>query len=206
MVTTTKAPVKQPESVEKAVTSIRSRLRVWITEEVEDLHEFELSTVADSATDYFLTDSEFVGTVLRDLLRAMAYEVTAGVAQRTRGFIVLGNHVASREGLKEQAKHLSGKWDRWLEHVGTRHLRLMDMTREDLLTAAAERRLRAKTENTIATLWETLAEKLEGGQVLRERFTPAEIDAAMESVQRIEATRAEFVARGSTPRPSKDKS
>jgi hypothetical protein len=165
--------------------SARIQVRTWVREQIADADEVTLPALADEAVEHFVKDKRFIRALLDESLRPLVYDLARIEMGRTRGTVIrLGDTLATEEAIDKRSQTLAGKWSRWLEHVNDRHVRLLDMTREDLLTAAGERRERAEADLKIADLWDRLAAHLEGGQAVRERFTPQEIDAMHEKVIR----------------------
>jgi hypothetical protein len=175
----------QTDQVERAKRTIATWVRQWFRDATSDpAEEVKLGDIADEAVDHFLADQKFLHGPIADLIRMAAYDAAQRIVANTRNLVALGDTVVSREQAARRAK-ASAFWT-WMEHVGNRHIRLPEMTREDLLTAAQERRLRGQREMGLADLWESIADKLEGGQRVHERFSQEELDSLVASRMRIE--------------------
>jgi hypothetical protein len=147
--------------------------------------EINVPALADEGAKHFLEDEAFLDGPIQDLIRSWVYTAVAQRVAKTRGIVRLGDTVTTVEGAKRAVRAKSNRLWRLFEHVSNKHVRLPEMTREDLLAAAIERRKRGSAEYFYADLWETLAEKLEGGQRVRERFTADEVHEIAESRRRI---------------------
>ncbi len=156
--------------------SIRSRVREWVQNEIKDETEVSIPTLTASALAHFRGDQAFIQGLMQEMLRPMVYELALAVVQSSRGSLVtLGDTIVTRDEVAKKAR-TRNVWGTWLEHAGDRHVALLDMTREDLLLAATERQDRGEHELELAKLWRKLADGLEGGQVVRERFSAEEIE------------------------------
>jgi hypothetical protein len=160
--------------------SSRSRVRQWVREHVEGEAEIVIPDLVNDAVSAFSKDRKFLTALATETLRDMIYRQAVEEISRSRMFI-LGDVAVDREGVKQRARKQSA-FASWLEHVGDRHVRLMDMTHEDLLAAASEREKRGQHELGIATLWRTLANQLEGGQTVSTKFTAEEIEAMQQGM------------------------
>lgn len=123
-------------------------------------------------------DAAFCAAFLDDTLRQTVYEEGIDLVSRDRTVatrVATGAEVASlvADGIR------GSPWERWLERdpATGAHVRLVDMTREQLLAAAGSREERAKTERRRADFDRALAARLRDGQRVRERWTTDEIDA-----------------------------
>lgn len=171
-----------PTAVAKE-SSPRAQVAGWVRERVKGGSEFSLPDLRDDAREHFGKDRAFMRALLNDFLGTVFYDVVQGVVGQTRGLVMLGDTVTSEEAFRERAQRRASKWAKWIEHCNGRHISLMEMTREDLIAAAAEREGRAAVELRIAALWRALAERLEGDQAVRERFTPQEIEAVQRTLE-----------------------
>lgn len=168
------------------VLTVRARIRATVRVLLTDVDSASLPDVAREATDRLMEDTAFLQNEIRDLVQALAYEEARALAQSTRSnLIVMGDEVMTRQRANAAlAAKRASRWERWLEHVGDHHVKLLYMTREELIAAAKERRGRADTEMRVANLWDALADKLEGGQRVGERFTTEEIETMRQSLER----------------------
>lgn len=172
------------------VLTPRAQLAQWIRAEIDGKSTVELPALADAAVEAFATDQQFVRDFMAEMMRPMVYEVAKQVMKSTRpkgDIIDLGDKLMERSEFKEQSKKAGARWRTWLEHSGTKHIRLMEMTRADLKAAADERRKRGDAEYELANLWDALAERLEGNERVSERFTADEIERVRASITNTEA-------------------
>ena len=160
--------------------SSRTRVRQWVRDHVAGKEEIRIPDVVDAAVKDFSRDRKFLTALATESLRDMVYEITKDTIGRSR-MILLGEVGTNHDGVKRRARTHTVFRD-WLERVGDHHVRLLDMTREDLLVAADERQKRGQHEVAIAALWRTIANGLEGGQVVGTKYTADEIAAMQEGV------------------------
>lgn len=173
---TTTPQTKPPVPVE---LSTKAELTRWVRDEISGKAVVQLPELTNRAVAHFSNDPEFVARLMDEMFRPMVYDIAKRVMQTTRpagGIIQMGDTLTTREAAREAASKMQNRWTRWLEHVDSRHVRLTDMTKADLLTAAKERRRRGDSEYELAALWEALAERLEGTERVGERFSVAEIE------------------------------
>lgn len=155
--------------------SNRAKVRLWVRERIQGEEEVSLPELANEAIQVLGGDRKFITAFANECLHDMVLELASQVIKQTRGLIKIGDVVTDVEGVKRRARKQS-VFANWLEHVGDRHVRLLDMTREDLLSAADERQTRGERELEVAALWRTLAQRLEGGQAVKDRFSAEEIE------------------------------
>lgn len=171
----------------------RAQLAQWIRAEIDGKSSVELPQLADAALEMFAADQQFVRDFMAEMMRPMVYEIARQVMKSTRpkgDVIELGDTLMSRDDFKAQSKKAAARWRTWLEHAGTKHIRLMEMTRTDLTAAADERRKRGDAEYELANLWDALAERLEGNERVSERFTADEIERVRMALANTEAKAA----------------
>lgn len=172
-------------------TTVTLRIRQWMRAQIEATlaagEAAELPKLAAMAEAALLSDEQFnrqIGDMVRILAVKAGRELFSG-SRHDSGPVLFGDAVMEREQAEEEAakgarqnKALS-RWATWVEHAGTRYVPLMRMAREDLLSAAAEREKRSETERETAALWRALAQRLEGGQAVGDKFTAEEIEAEL---------------------------
>mgnify|MGYP001559047130 FL=1 len=132
----------------------KGKVREWIREALVDVESVSLPHLTDVIMAKILEEKE----VLTGYLRSGVYQEVKLVVSTTRGMVEMGEEAVSRECLAERGQHFRERWVDWFEHVaGKGHVRLMAMTKGDLLIAASERRERAMTEIDVVNLWEAIA-------------------------------------------------
>lgn len=174
-------------------TKATTQIDRWVKARLKDHNaedEIRLPDIATEAVEHFLEDRAFLTGPIGDLIRASAYDAAAAFVKRTRGLVIFEDAVISTTEAKQRAKR--SPFFSWLEHAGDRHLHFLDMTREDLELAATERETRAETDLEVARLERALAERLEGGQRVRDRFSVEEIEAIRASLARQQAIKHEL--------------
>lgn len=172
----------------------------WVQHYVDTLPENDsviMKEIADLALEHFLHDRAFLHGPITDLIRMAALRAAQDAGRRSRIHLPASPNAmfttapVSPKGTRVKPAP-SNRWWQWLEHVNDRHMRLAEMTREDLLQAAQERTTRGDHEMAIADLWQALASKLEDGQRVKDRFTSEEIEAIATERARINAVKAEL--------------
>lgn len=158
--------------------SSRARVAQWVREHIEGKDEVRVPDLVDAAIATFSKDRRFLTSLANETLREMVYRQAVQTLSTSRSFISAGDVALTREGIKERARKHS-VFANWLEHAGDRHVRLMDMTREDLLIAANEREKRGSHEMQLAALWRTIANGLEGGQTVSSKYSAQDIEGML---------------------------
>lgn len=162
----------------------RSELRDWLREKMEGVDEVKVPELSTAAYDHFTKRRDWVARFVAEQMPAMVYDLSREFVAQSRGQMrTMGDKVVSADKFKQAARN-QPVFRKWMERVGDRHVRLMEMNREDLLAAAKERTDRAGTEIRIARLWRKLADGLEGGQTVRERYTPQEIERLQADIEK----------------------
>ena len=148
--------------------STKTRFTQWIADQLENAPEISLPALKARALREFGDDVDLWQTYLPHLVYEEVRKQVSGRRAQAAA------QAAPRPGrtLAHQQERAAAFLDRWYEHVGTRHIRLGDMTREDLLAAAVERTERGQAELHRAHVWRTLAEPLRPGQTVRDGWSP----------------------------------
>jgi hypothetical protein len=162
--------------------SSRAKVRQWVREHIEGEEEVRIPDLVNDAVRDFGKDRKFLTALANEALRDMVHDLVQSQVGRSRSLYLVGDTALDRKGIRKSARKQS-VFASWLEHAGDRHFRLMDCGREELLIAAEERAKRGNHDLGLAALWRTLAEQLEGGQVLREKFTPEQIEELYEGLE-----------------------
>lgn len=159
-----------------AEASTRSQVRTWIRSQIAGQSHVEVRSLYREMVAHFAGNPDFVSAWLAETLPAIAYEETRRVCADTRDHILFGDEILNRDATEERMREVRPRWQAWLEHVGDRHVRLMDMNSNELRTAATIRRTRGENELRIAELWDELASKLKGKKKVSDVFTPEQIE------------------------------
>jgi hypothetical protein len=153
--------------------SAKAEIRRWIRQRLREETEIKLPELAKEAELYFLADSFFTTKLIKETLTSLIYELVQALVGETR--YLVGEEVVDREGIKERAR-AHPVFEAWMEHANDRHIRFMEMTREQVLKAAEERERRGWHELQLGTLFRGVAAQLEEGEQVKDRFTAQEID------------------------------
>jgi len=157
----------------EAKSTPRGKLRAWFEQRIEGVDELDMAAIEAEAADYFLSDREWAKGMFG---RLIAQELRALLSQM-RERVSLGDSATTKKGLKERADAAARRWGAWVEHTPQGYVRLMAMTRSQLLAAASERETRGLTEYRTARLWRDMAAKLKNDeQMVREHFSPVQIE------------------------------
>ena len=163
--------------------TLRTAVADWVNYQIEEVQAVHVPTLARDALAHFEQDAEFVRQFFGLYGYQAIYEQVRSCVERTRGgWVPMGDEVVSRDELKVRAVKLSSRWESWLEHCGDRHINIMTATKADLLMAVAERRGRAATELGYASLYEQMADKLQPGETVSDRFTTEDIETLYQAV------------------------
>lgn len=141
----------------------------------------EAGQAADEIAASLRVDTGFCATFLDDTLRRTVYEEGIGLLSAARGAVTMRVATAGEvaEVMASGVTGAGGAWARWLERdptTGT-HVRIVDMTRDQLLAAANDRDARAKVQRTRARFNRALAAQMGDGQRVRDAWTDYAIDA-----------------------------
>lgn len=166
-----------------AEMTARGKIRDVVRIRIQGADEISLPSITDSVVAILMTDDDFVAEFMRTTLRSEVYAQVSAVVAATRDLSVVGDTAMSDGAVKKRATEFASRFLGWYEHAGDRHVQVMEMTREDLLVAAAERRQRGDREFRLASLWSRLADSLEGGQKVSERFTPEQVEALYQNIE-----------------------
>lgn len=151
----------------------RGRLREWFEARIEGLDEFDIADIETEAVDIFLADKEWTAAMFRRMLGAELRSLLTTMRER----VTLGDTVTTKQGMKERADALNKKWGAWVEHTPSGYVRLMAMTKPQLLIAAEEREARGNVELRTAKLWRALAAELKADQRVKDHFRADQIEA-----------------------------
>ena len=180
-----------------AEESATLRLRAWLRGQIEGEDSVDQSALAERALEHFLSNTAFMQALTRELLPAMVYrqvQLIVGSGRRAPDAALaespeeddepahpntLGSAHARERSIKAGQPATRSKWDRWLEHVGSKHVRLTVMTKADLRKARAQRGQRGRHELVIERFEEILENGMETEwETVGQRFSTAELDAA----------------------------
>lgn len=171
------------EPVEVMRTSARARIREVVKLRIEGADEISIPALTDSLVALLQGDAEFMREFVSTALRSEVYTHVSNAIAASRQLTQIGDEAITAEAMTKRAERFATRFMGWFEHSGERHVNLMDMTREDLLVAASERRKRGNREYKIAALWTQIADGLEGGQKVQERFTAEEIEGLYSRIE-----------------------
>lgn len=158
----------------------------WTAQEValgiESGGSVSIPALTNLITERLVSEPKLLRSYLKESLRSIIYDAVQRKVARSRTHILFQEEVIARNEL--QAKMPSRpRWGAWLEHVGDRHVLLMQMTRADLEAAAQEREARGGFEYRTAALWRKIGSDLRPGQQVRDVFSEQRIAALAESLQ-----------------------
>lgn len=161
----------------------KAKIRDVVRRRIQGADEISLPTITDSVVTLLMQDSDFVTEFMQTTLRSEVYSQVAAVVASTRDLSLVGDTAMTESAVKKKATEFASRFLGWYEHAGDRHVSVMEMTREDLLVAASERRKRGDREFRLASLWSQLADSLEGGQKVSKRFTAEQVEALYRNIE-----------------------
>lgn len=161
------------------------RFQAWIDAQLAEAGgDVQIGAIADRALLEFRDDQLLWESYLPQIaydavqrriarLRTQAMQ-TARAAARTTWVdrVAEADRTIPTPALVRHEERIAAFLANWREHVGDRHIRLGDMTRDDLLQAAAERKARGAVELQRAQTLERLAQPLRDGQTVSEGWSP----------------------------------
>lgn len=153
------APIPQTPPLLKEATY---SLRRYVRDLIEGQPSVHQSQVEQAAFDRYRNDPRFMDRLLRENVRIVVTSVVTGVISSTRSkpMVLHGDELVERDVLVARLEAAAENWASWLEWTGDRHVRLPEMTAEDLEAAAAIREERGKSDLHRAALWRRLAARL----------------------------------------------
>jgi len=157
------------------------RFRDWVRVEIDGKSSFKIPDIVSSAEKTFGEDASFLRSFARDTLRARFYkEVQGVVAEARRGLVRVGGTFVSAEKVGEAATSASravwGRWERCFEHVGGKHMLVLDMNAKDLTTAETERFEAAEQHARWARFFAEIRKGVKRGKKVRDCFTAADLN------------------------------
>lgn len=161
----------------------RSELRTWLKDAIADEKEVHVPSLTNSALSWLQSRDGLHAALSEQLLRQAVYQEVQGVVGLARHRALSDDVDLSEEEFEKRTSKFASRFLSWFEHVGDKHIRLMDADRTYLLAAAKLRRDRGSHELHLAVFFEQMADGLEGGQKVAERFTPEEIEAIYQRVK-----------------------
>lgn len=170
----------------------KQELHEWldkeIAREIESSGACDVPTVVNRAAEHFSKKPTFMKELVVEILRPAAYQAARQIISITRQepAVELGGEVVARSEFEQRAQ---SRFERWIENIERgRDVRVMDMGRDDCLTASATRFQKARHESDLGNLFKTLGDALKDGQSVKDVFTPDEVEAIY---QRIRSNRGE---------------
>jgi len=191
MTATMFAPVIVPSDNLRPPSKARAEIRARIRETVDDDRVLIVKApeVKDQVSLWLREERpDLLENLLAEILDPMIYDEVTRVVAATRG----GKAIPLSDGqvvtkvqfdLMVQQK-LNEKWGKWLENNGAYHVRLLVMTKSDLLAAAVQRERRARHEIVVATLWRRLAEGMDEGDKVGDRYTLEDIERLRQEIDK----------------------
>lgn len=182
-------PLEEEQQEEELVEELTARqtVRAWVKEKIEEDSEIKAPEFADEAVKHFGGNSALLLELGREMLREMVYRLVLECLAATRS----GSEEPPTKGAQPVVAIAPGvpaiatrplpsverRWTEWKEWAIKRHVKLMDMTHEDLKSAIEARSKRVKTEIVIVNLWKRLLKKVppDGQTKVGDVFTPKEI-------------------------------
>lgn len=152
--------------------STRARVRSWVLAKVKKEAEVEIPELAREAIQYFSKDADFKQSLFEESLYSMVYDLAQGAVSSTRI-----SNPPEIEGEQGDGAPPVSVFYRWFEHCGTRHVAVLNMSRDDLKLAEQERRERGDKEIAIANLWKYVREHMKSSdEQVSDRFSSAQLE------------------------------
>jgi hypothetical protein len=178
---TTATPPRSTAKRKRAEEDPRLIVRAWLEKEIAPRGSWETHKVIASFRRRYGKDREFLAALAAVAIPALVTEELRRMSTRSRS-VGAPKAVATAAGAVEEVDITAGptrsRFARWMEHAGgMRHVSLLNMTRADLLSAAADRQMRGMGEMRRAKFLTVLAGQLDGDQMVGDRFTERELAA-----------------------------
>jgi hypothetical protein len=162
---------------------IRQRALTYLDRRLLELDEADATQLTEELRQQVLADPAFVEEAMRHLVGRVVVEELREYAEHTAGVVRLGEKVVQRNKLSQIASQGSIVWAKWVEQINGKPVRLVEMGRKELLAAAAFREDESLANLEFALLYKKLAGRLAGAELVGERWSAAEIDAARAEIR-----------------------
>lgn len=189
----------------------REQLCHWYEEQIEGQSELYAPDLAAKAVSWVEGDlaknaeerrqaQELRKKFLLELFYPMAYELLRQVLRNKRdsspppaneddaegggGAEAIGEPETPQERHERIRQAFKYQYDTFMERALKRHVLVMNMTREELLDAALNRRKMVERHTELAVLWVDLAKDLRDGERVRDRFTVHDIEKRRIALQK----------------------
>lgn len=171
-----------------AVITAKSHLRTWVRKQLEQKGDLRAPEVVELALAHFEPNQAFMAQLGAELLPGAIYDFVLEALADTRlppggdgifyGAPISGATAGtdSRAALKRRLAVVTRRYARWREHVGDRHMHLLDMTPEDCRVAAAERGAQSLALAQRQAFLEDLASRGEKGKPIGTTLSIEEIE------------------------------
>lgn len=154
----------------------RQQVYAWVRGQMGGQASFSLPELTDRMVAHFSTDKDFIAAWLGETLRPIAYDAVQRVCATTRAYVVIADEAVPHAEAVRAIRERRPRWQAFMEHAGDRHVRLLDMTRRDLLLAADEREKRGAVEMRFAALWRHLAQQMTDTETVGQHFNETQIE------------------------------
>lgn len=172
------------EKALKARRQVRNRMRERMDAILEAEHELSVPDLAGEMIDWIAHRPPLASQFLSESFRGqIATEIRALVGARRGSYVLLGaDEIVDRQEFDIRKRVFKTRWARFTEQCVSAEGVLvqkpvMQMTRRQLLMAAAMRETAADRNLLYARLWRELARPLRGNQTVERRWTEDQIDA-----------------------------
>lgn len=150
----------QPTESATRSTTASAAVLEFLRKNYGDADRVDAPTLASAARAQFVDDPAFVGSLVSEFFDVTLYQIVRGWLASTRRPSHLSK-TAETSPLAIVLTRPSRNWARFMEHTGNAYVRVLQMTRAELLDAAANRRARAAVDAGYANTWERLAARLQ---------------------------------------------
>lgn len=164
----------------------REKLHAWIENKIRDAGSFKISDLADDAVAELGADSRFYKAFTREFFRqAIADEIREYTRMGRDKLAKIGSLHFDPERMDEAGDSIVdkiwGRWHRVYENVDGRQLRVLDMKKDDLTAAIANRNKHADAHAKWAQFFGELRKSV-GSNAVRDRFSAEELDGVWERI------------------------
>lgn len=170
------APQKPPKAPKR---SARECLRGWVREKLAAKASFKIPDIVKEAEKRFGNDTTFLKEYAKDAIRALMYEDVQHVAAESRRAIIGAAHVDPtrlEDAANESSRSVWGRWDTCFEHIGEKHVLVLDMKDQDLAEAEAVRYKSAEQHARWGRFFAALRKGMKRGKKVRDCYTTEQLD------------------------------